>query len=318
MVQKMKNYNVTILVNSCDKYEDAWEPFFRLLKIQWPDCPYDIVLSTETKTYNCDFFNVRTINSDPNLSWSSRLKYTLNQIETEYVLFFLEDFFLLEKVQTDIFGLALDLIMTNEKIGLITFNKRNLGAIFPSKPDYENLFVELKKTVLTRTNVLVGLWRKEYYMKLLVDGENPWEYEKNSNLRAKYAGFEIYTQNYEVSFPAFRYCMNPKDGYGITGGKWLNKNREFFESNGIFDINYDNLGIHENTITYESIQQENRKNQIKNKQESKEVIKKQKLKIRIKEYLYGIKKTIKKSTFAKKIEYVQTCIKYYIYYKKIN
>ena len=48
--------SVTILVSSCDLYEDAWYPFFKLLKIQWPECEqYRIVLNTETKTYNPDF-----------------------------------------------------------------------------------------------------------------------------------------------------------------------------------------------------------------------------------------------------------------------
>ena len=70
------------------------DSFFKLLKIQWPECPHDIVLSTETKTYDCDFLKIKTINSNRDLSWSSRLKNTLNQIETEYILFFLEDFFL--------------------------------------------------------------------------------------------------------------------------------------------------------------------------------------------------------------------------------
>lgn len=28
----MKEKNVTILVNSCDKYEDAWYPFFKVVK----------------------------------------------------------------------------------------------------------------------------------------------------------------------------------------------------------------------------------------------------------------------------------------------
>ena len=312
----MKNKDVTILVNSCDKYEDAWEPFFRLLKIQWPECQYDIVLSTETKVYICDYLSVRTINSETQLSWSSRLKNTLNQIDTKYVLFFLEDFFLLEKVQTDIFELALKLIESDEKIGLITFNKRNLGAIFPSKPDYDNSFIKVGKNVHNRTNVLVGLWRKEAYMKLIVDGEDPWQYEKNSNIRSKYAGFDIYTQNYEASFPAFRYCMNPKDGFGITGGKWLNKNQEFFESKGIFGINYDNLGIYEKTVTYDSIQEDNREQQIKNKLKQKEILKKQKLWIRLKEFLYENVKKIRKSLIAKKMKYISVCIKYYFYYKK--
>lgn len=183
---------------------------------------------------------------------------------------------------------------SDEKIGLITFDKRNLGTLFPSEPDYDHCFVEVTKNNLTRTNVLVGLWRKDYYLKLIIDGENPWQYEKNSNIRSKYAGFKIYTQNYEASFPTFRYCMNPKDGYGITEGKWLSANREFFESKGIYGINYDNLGTFEETVTYESIQAENRKNQQEQKQQQKELLKKRKLQYRIKEYLYEYRKKLKK------------------------
>ena len=85
--------DVTILVNSCDLYEDAWDPFFRLLKIQWPDCAYPVILNTETKEYHCDFMDVRTVKSGKKRSWSARLKYALDQIETRFVLFSLEDFF---------------------------------------------------------------------------------------------------------------------------------------------------------------------------------------------------------------------------------
>ena len=50
--------DVTILVNSCDKYEDAWEPFFKLFSIQWPECPYKIILNTESKNFSCDYLSV--------------------------------------------------------------------------------------------------------------------------------------------------------------------------------------------------------------------------------------------------------------------
>ena len=69
-----KNTDVTILVNSCDLYEDVWEPFFRLLKIQWPECEqYRIVLNTETKEYNCEFLKVETICGGRNSTWSERI-----------------------------------------------------------------------------------------------------------------------------------------------------------------------------------------------------------------------------------------------------
>lgn len=307
--------NVTILVNSCDKYEDAWEPFFRLLKIQWPECEkYRIVLNTETKVYNCDFLNVETFNSG-SVSWSYRLKEVLDKIDTEYVLFFLEDFFLLEKVQTDIFERAVKLLDVDKSVGLITFNKRRYGSTFPDKPDYENCFHEVSKKVHNRTNVLVSLWRKEYFKKLIYDEENPWEYEKNSNIRSKFAGYKVYTQDYDFSFPAFRYCMNPADGYGITNGKWLCKNKELFESYGILGINYDNLGVFDEQVTYEDISANNVQRKKREKYHRKEILTEEKLSIRIKECIYQAYKSVKKSRLMKNIEYIKKCVKYFWYYK---
>ena len=81
--------SVTILVSSCDLYEDAWYPFFKLLKIQWPECEqYRIVLNTETKTYNPDFIKINSIVSGKK-PWSARLKHCLKQIDSDYIMFFL-------------------------------------------------------------------------------------------------------------------------------------------------------------------------------------------------------------------------------------
>lgn len=46
------NDDVTILVNSCDRYKDTWYPYFYLLRKQWPNCPYRIVLNVEKETFN--------------------------------------------------------------------------------------------------------------------------------------------------------------------------------------------------------------------------------------------------------------------------
>ena len=94
----IKKADITILVNSCDFYEDAWDPFFKLLKIQWPNCPYKIALNTEKKVYQCDFMNVRTIKTGKEVSWTARLRSALNQIDSEYVLFFLTIFHILNNI----------------------------------------------------------------------------------------------------------------------------------------------------------------------------------------------------------------------------
>ena len=44
----------SLLINTCDNYEDTWIPFFSLLSNYWGECPYSIYLNTEEK--NISYF----------------------------------------------------------------------------------------------------------------------------------------------------------------------------------------------------------------------------------------------------------------------
>lgn len=96
----MKSYS--ILVNTCDSFEDCWEPFFRLWSLYWPDCPARVYLNTEYKTYSGPEKNVvslrscagRTIPGRRRATWSECLKWALEAMETDTVLYMQEDYFL--------------------------------------------------------------------------------------------------------------------------------------------------------------------------------------------------------------------------------
>ena len=55
---------VTIIVNTCDDYEDVWELFFCAFQEYWPGCKYQIVLNTESKNLCLDRIDLRTHNFD--------------------------------------------------------------------------------------------------------------------------------------------------------------------------------------------------------------------------------------------------------------
>ena len=297
------NNNVTILVNSCDLYEDTWYTFFKLLQIQWPKCPYKKVLHTETKEYTCPFFEVKTVKTGKDLSWTARLKKALEQIDTEYVLFFLEDFFLLSEVRVEAFNKALDIIDNNPDIGLIHFTPTEKNMPTPND-DLDNCFYELpirKRTL--RTRVAVSLFRKDYLLKLLYKDENPWQYERESHIRSMFAGYKIIRQDYSLYPPTFHYCLDHDIGIGVTSRKWLKNNKSFFESMGIYDVNYDNLGVFSN--------------------ESYQKMKDDKANIKIvgfKEWFYvkfkqPIKRKLRHSWLIQDILNFKKYIKYWMYYK---
>lgn len=239
--------NLTIIVNTCDKYESAWEPFFRLLAIQWPECKeYDFILNSETKVYNCDFLNIKTICGGTKLTWSARLKNVLKQIDTEYILYFLEDFFLLQKVNNDVFLEALDYIKSHNDVGYIGL-KYSPEHIFKEKSEVDLSKHFLNKddiVTVNRVNSMTALWRKDWLLSLLRTHETPWEFEVYGSVRSRRTNMKVLKVNNinNVCNPVFDYGVDIKYGYGITRGKWLPKNVELFKQYGI-DVNFDLLGI---------------------------------------------------------------------------
>jgi hypothetical protein len=160
--------------------------------LPWPDCPYDVVLNTETKLYDCPFMNVKTINSSKDLSWTARLRYVLNQIDSEFVLFFLEDFFLRSPVNQEMFEEAYNLISQNEDIGYI-------GLKYSPERNFKNKnFVPTNRFFsrdlldsLCRITAVSVLWRRSWLIELLDDKESPWEFEKNASIRSKQYPYEV-------------------------------------------------------------------------------------------------------------------------------
>ena len=69
------NQKLTVLVNSCDSYSDLWNTFFDVLRLQWHDCPYEIILNTETKNYSYNGFNIKTLSLYKDLPEEEIKKY---------------------------------------------------------------------------------------------------------------------------------------------------------------------------------------------------------------------------------------------------
>lgn len=275
-LNKMKK--VTILVNSCDLYEDVWEPNFKLLKIQWPDCPYDFVLNSETKEYSGDTKNVRTICYGKKGTWTERLRYVLEQIDSPFVLFTLEDYFLLNKVNAEVFEQAVSVMDNNPKVGMICLSHTGRMDIKTDQYEDNNFYsrvIDEKCKIWCR----ICLYRREYLLKLLRDHETIWEFEQFALYRARKLDYIILQQNNNAP-EVFTFKIKIEDGYGITLRKWLPKNVELFEEYGI-NVNYDRLGMFDMSGS------------------SKQTHSVEPKKINIKEILYNIKHSVK--VFKRKI-----------------
>ena len=239
------NEDVTFLVSSCDKYEDAWEPFFRLFHIMGADqaTSNPAILNTESKQYTCDFMQVRTINTPGKMTWSERMKSVLEQIESDYIFLLLEDFFIQSPFNLEYFNILMDYFRKHPEVGVIHTTPNSRFKEIPDEMFFERTFEDLNITVTA------VIWRKDYLLKLLRKHESIWDFEWYVGKRAKHYPERV--MQYSEKFPRiYDYEIALNEGYGISQGKWLPKNKALFEKYGI-SVNFDNLGYSE--TDYESL-----------------------------------------------------------------
>ena len=229
----MAQNKCSILVTSCDAYDDAWEPFFTLLKIMWPECKLPIYLNTESKSFDFDDWNITALHPQAlfdkkgqPISWSRRLTDAVRQIESDYILFFLEDFFLMSPVREDIVFRCVEYMENHPDVGIVDFYREpHDDAVVMDEFSYTS------RTFDYAVNAMAAIWRKSFLLEIIRD-ENPWDFEFFATRRWWKTDWKIITHRKEFP-PVFDYKIKPALGYGIFQGKWLRKNPELFEKYGI-------------------------------------------------------------------------------------
>lgn len=252
--------NVTLLVNSCDKYEDAWHPFFEMLHIYGGEFPYPIVLNTETQNYASPYFNIRVINSHGKMTWSERLKNVVSQINTEYIFLLLEDYFLKAPFDYDRFQIVLDYMDNHPDVGFLDIAPRYAAS--PEEALRNQKLIDIDDEFYVRDNdkfnitVVPSIWRRDFLLNLIRDHEDVWAFEYYSGIRARQTGMKVV--RYITRTPTiYEYDFQVWTGIGITRGQWLPQNVEFFAKHGV-SVNFENLGIlHVNSL--QEIKKLNRK-----------------------------------------------------------
>ncbi len=226
---------VTVLVNSCDSYEDTWYPMFKLLKKYWPNRKYPIVLNTETKKYDYEDMNIKTINLDEKLlnkkiSWSRRLKECLKKIDSKYILFLMDDFFITKNVDEKRLNEIINWMEQNNHIAVFSFYRVEDDKHIDEESDKYKDFNLRNKKGDYRFNCQAALWRKDVLKKTLRNHESAWDWELIGNRRSRRLKYDFYTLKNNDNL-IFNYdCEN----IGIVRGKWRMPNtKDFFEKEKI-------------------------------------------------------------------------------------
>jgi len=199
------NKKYSLVVASCDAYSDLWPPFFQLLKKHWPSFDAPIYICTESKKIEVEGLDIRCpLNFDRKVTWSHRMLTLLKIIDSENILFMLDDFWIKNTVNEELIEKCIDYLENDKNIGYFCLKSQvqqpHMDFNFPSNK-YPEFLVYGQKTIF-RINTQIGLWRKNYLIKVLRKHEDVWFFETRASWRSSHLyGNDIYILRPDIQRP---------------------------------------------------------------------------------------------------------------------
>lgn len=208
--------NCSLVIMSCDAYEDLWDVFFTLKDKYWSCCPYKTYLITETKDSKyCETIKVQG-------TWTERLRKALEIIDTEYVIFMMDDFFIREYVDQE----RIDKIFNHFKNDIATFDFEKSFDTRTQNDEVLGFKLRFNKDSYLN-NCQPSIHNRSKFIERLQENLNPWEWETKT-LDSPYK-FYINCDEWIIDIGHRR---NP-EGFGITRGKWAKECIEFLNKENI-------------------------------------------------------------------------------------
>jgi glycosyltransferase involved in cell wall biosynthesis len=196
---------------SSDGYDDLWEHFNYFKNKYWTNCPYETYIVTETK--ECPYF--KTIKKQG--QWTQRLREALKEIDTEYVILMLEDFFLHKEVNQDKIDNILSSFDKDTSVYNLEMDYKNKGKGFRLRKNKEPYMNSCQPSIHNRLKLIERLDKDQ----------TPWQWE-TSIVDSKY---KFYINTEELIFDIGYY--EDKKPWCIVQGKISNDMIELFKKEGL-------------------------------------------------------------------------------------
>jgi len=166
--------DISLVIISCDKYNDLWDIFFSNFYRYWHDCDLSVYLVTNNLDYNDP--RVTNIKIGEDISYTDNLLKAISQIESEWILLWLEDCMFSKLIDNQNVIEILDLAMRTPNLGYLKLSNDLPLAYNCDKNTY---FGKIPKGVKYRSAVGMALYRKDIFKKLLISGETAWQADKS-------------------------------------------------------------------------------------------------------------------------------------------
>jgi hypothetical protein len=197
--------NCALLIPSCDLYSDLWKPFFAVFFRNWPDCPYEIYLGSNTFDFSDS--RVKVLKSGHGANWADRTLDHLGQIKEPIILLWLEDFFLRSRVDSGAVSDVFREFCVRDAHMLRLVRRPGPTFLLSGLP-----FGPISPNAAYRVSTQVAFWRKETLMNLIAPGESIWQFEHAGSVRSN---------SYSSGFYAVGRDVVPYKHHVVERGQWF-------------------------------------------------------------------------------------------------
>jgi hypothetical protein len=216
---------VTILISSFDGFKECWPAVCHGFAKYWPDCPFKVRLMTNELDFSTPVAQV--IKTQGGKVWGDRMVSAMDQIASPFVMYFQEDYWIRERVDTPRILEYVNL-MEREQINYL----RLLANPRPDKPfPRDSRLGILADDAPYRTSSQIALWRTDTLRTLLRPGESVWDFELQGSVRsAPYSDtfLSVWDHHGDDYFHGISYVCT-----AINSGRWARMAHDYAQREGL-------------------------------------------------------------------------------------
>lgn len=216
----MRFRKLTVLVNSCDAYEDLWMPFFTLLKKYGNLSGVQILLNTESRFFSMEGLEIECIHTPAGEKYGKRILNALSHVKTEYVLMMLDDFFLRRPLVTDEIEKILGWMDADKQV--VCFNSEKVNCYAPYEKEKYPGYIRIPPANSYACNMQAAIWRTDALKRYWRPDVSPWEWEEYcSLLTARFKSDKLYcSAENTVGWIDYGHYQTG-DLWAVVRGKWV-------------------------------------------------------------------------------------------------
>jgi len=164
--------SVAVVISSCDPFEDCWNPFIYSLKSNWEKSNFEVYFISNEKEIEDERVHFIKVGKDK--GWASNLKKALSQIDSEYIFYLQEDYFLTSTISDKIIEEHIEFMLRNDADYLrLSAPFYDLYQIEDSSYSYSPL------TERYALCLQAAIWKKSALLRILIEGNSGWDFEYN-------------------------------------------------------------------------------------------------------------------------------------------